>query len=683
MNGYKKYNSQKEQVSGWLENASSWFEELQLHAECEKLQKLKTKLNNDVFKVMVVGEFKRGKSTFINAMLGSKILPAYSTPCTAVINEVKYGPEEKAKLYFRSPLPNVDGRELPLEIKQHLDKYKGLENILPWELPDPFNLESYVVIKEDEMDEVNESVADSIYAYAELQWPIPLCRSGVEIVDSPGLNEKSTRTRITSDYLKNADAIIFVMSCSQFFSNSEKEFIENDLKIFGKQNVFYICNRFDQVDDDDRERIIKYAKTKLQTYTNREPSAYFLASSKALKGRTTGNNDLVVESGIVNLEKDLESFLTFERGTAKLRMLLVELDEVSINRLRHHYIPQTRQHMLDLAENLKEKLDKAKSELENARTDAQQTKRKICLKREGLERILEDQLKIFKDDVLKNIPDWMNEWDTNNKWDKKIKLLSTNHKSQAKDIMAEVFDKISQRLEEKQCNWNEETLTPLIQKEFEDIANIIEEKGKDFQKNIEYARASFIPEQVKTDNYNEPETGERVVAGVGGFLIGGIGAGLIGGTLGMKEMIKGLVPQVALVMGLTIFGAFNPFILIPTLLGAGTLQALFQGEKVEEKIRAKAADAFCKEINSKMMEQKDQMIAKIVGEVDKISIELEEEFNKGIEIVEDEMKQAYNACNKNQLEKITLEEKLKLIDESAKELHDEISQFIVNIGTVI
>lgn len=62
---------------------------------------LKNKLDNDSFKVLVIGEFKNGKSTFINSLMGEKVLPAYSTPCTAVINEVVYGKQKKATLFSK------------------------------------------------------------------------------------------------------------------------------------------------------------------------------------------------------------------------------------------------------------------------------------------------------------------------------------------------------------------------------------------------------------------------------------------------------------------------------------------------------------------------------------------------------------------------------------------------------
>lgn len=64
----------------------------QLTGQKEKtktLEQFKSQIADEHFRVMVLGSFKRGKSTFINALLGDKVLPQAATPCTAVINEVK------------------------------------------------------------------------------------------------------------------------------------------------------------------------------------------------------------------------------------------------------------------------------------------------------------------------------------------------------------------------------------------------------------------------------------------------------------------------------------------------------------------------------------------------------------------------------------------------------------------
>lgn len=58
-------------------------------------------LMEDGFKVVVVGEFSRGKSTFINALLGKRILPAKTNPTTTTINRISYGETPRYLLHFR------------------------------------------------------------------------------------------------------------------------------------------------------------------------------------------------------------------------------------------------------------------------------------------------------------------------------------------------------------------------------------------------------------------------------------------------------------------------------------------------------------------------------------------------------------------------------------------------------
>ncbi len=67
---------------------------------------------------MVLGEFKRGKSTFINALLGEEVLPSSAIPCTAVINEVKWGEQQRAILHFRYPLPKPLAVTVPPESRR-------------------------------------------------------------------------------------------------------------------------------------------------------------------------------------------------------------------------------------------------------------------------------------------------------------------------------------------------------------------------------------------------------------------------------------------------------------------------------------------------------------------------------------------------------------------------------------
>ena len=91
INSYEDMKEKKSQIMHLLVDLAGIVDnlnEIGLSINGTALLDLKKKLENDNFKVLVIGEFKNGKSTFINSLMGEKVLPAYSTPCTAVINEV-------------------------------------------------------------------------------------------------------------------------------------------------------------------------------------------------------------------------------------------------------------------------------------------------------------------------------------------------------------------------------------------------------------------------------------------------------------------------------------------------------------------------------------------------------------------------------------------------------------------
>ncbi|HEY6794419.1 MAG TPA: dynamin family protein, partial [Kineosporiaceae bacterium] len=94
---------------------------------------LRQRLAGDGFQVMVVGDFKRGKSTFVNALLGQRILPVKATPTTAVITQVRFSEEAAAFLY------RVEGEEPERIDPRDLDRRITIDNSHP-DSPNPFVL---------------------------------------------------------------------------------------------------------------------------------------------------------------------------------------------------------------------------------------------------------------------------------------------------------------------------------------------------------------------------------------------------------------------------------------------------------------------------------------------------------------------------------------------------------------
>ena len=178
-----QFRVQKEHLGDMLSQTSDVISELNLPKDGENLDKLSKKVNNDTFKIQVIGTFKNGKSTFINSLLGEEVLPAYALPCTAVINEVKYGEKKEAVLYFRNPLPDNLPASISPKALSHMEKY-GKIDVPPLHI-NYSELEDYVVIPMGE--DPKEMLLESPYEKVELFWPLEMLKEGVEISDSAGL----------------------------------------------------------------------------------------------------------------------------------------------------------------------------------------------------------------------------------------------------------------------------------------------------------------------------------------------------------------------------------------------------------------------------------------------------------------------------------------------------------------
>ncbi|WP_292858236.1 dynamin family protein [Nostoc sp. LPT] len=248
---YEAFKKKQNVLADLIKRHLKLISSLNMTQSENSLQQLKTLVQSNSFKVLVLGEFKRGKSTFINALLGEKVLPAYARPCTAIINEVKWGDSRRALLH---PAKSADS-PVPQPEEVHVNK-----------------IEEYVVIKDD-VSEINSNP----YEKVELFWPLELCRNGIEIIDSPGLNEHDIRQKVTMDYLSSVDAILFVLSCEALASKSEMDVIDNTLIPTGHKDIFFICNRFNMIEDEEKDSIKQHGINKLAPKTKRGAERVFLS----------------------------------------------------------------------------------------------------------------------------------------------------------------------------------------------------------------------------------------------------------------------------------------------------------------------------------------------------------------------------------------------------------------------
>jgi len=285
---------------------------LGLDTEREDLTKVGENLRSGVFRLLVLGDMKRGKSTFLNALIGENLLPSDVNSCTALLTVLRYGLEKKVTVHFNDGKPPKQ-----LDFKSFKQNYTI----------DPAEAKRLEQEKKQAFPDVD---------YAVVEYPLPLLEKGIEIVDSPGLNDTEARNELSLGYINNCHAILFVLRASQPCTLGERRYLENYIKGRGL-SVFFLINAWDQVresliDPDDTEeleeaegKLRRVFKTNLAEYCQvdghdiYDERVFEISAIKALRRRIKDASASLEETGFPEFMGALNTFLTQERGISELR----------------------------------------------------------------------------------------------------------------------------------------------------------------------------------------------------------------------------------------------------------------------------------------------------------------------------------------------------------------------------
>jgi hypothetical protein len=285
---------------------------LGLNATAAQIASVIERLEADKFSVAVVGEFKRGKSTFINALLGADALPTDVLPCSATLNRVTYGLQKRVVLEFH------DGRkqEIPFE-----------------------SLSDHVTKLTEESEELARSIAN-----ATVHYPSPYCQNNVDVIDTPGLNDDDSMTSVTLSVLPEVDAAILVIRAQSPFSEYERQFLETRLLSADLGRVLFVVNGIDQLNSaGDADRVLQAIEKRLsqnvlqrakrqygegsdeyQLYVRKvgKLRVYGISAFQALEGKLRNDHDKLQQSRFAVFERELQRFLTEGRGAVTLQVPL-------------------------------------------------------------------------------------------------------------------------------------------------------------------------------------------------------------------------------------------------------------------------------------------------------------------------------------------------------------------------
>jgi len=206
------------------------------------------------FYVACVGQFKRGKSTLINALIGASILPAGVVPVTTVPTVIRHGDHPRARIRFQSE----GWSAVPLD---KLDEY----------------------VSEDKNPENTKAVAG-----VEVFFPSSLLASGMCFVDTPGLGSVfAGNTAATNDFIPHIDAAMIVIGADPPISGEELAIVETVAKQVS--NLLFVLNKADRVGPGELATATAFARRVLEKRLNRPvPMIFETSATEQIENRGSG-----------------------------------------------------------------------------------------------------------------------------------------------------------------------------------------------------------------------------------------------------------------------------------------------------------------------------------------------------------------------------------------------------------
>ena len=234
-------------------------------------------LSEELYDVVVCGEVKKGKSSFINAIIGEPILPVDTEVATSQVFRIVNADNERYELIF------IDGSRKEIA-KSDLSKYG-----------------SQVAADEDGLP-VFEHAID----YIEIHYPITFLPKSIAIVDTPGIGAVyADHERTTRRYLKNAAAVIFIFDPQNPITEPERAFVESALDVTNQ--ILFVMTKMDNYDTEYVVNMVRRDEEILHPLANRIHSqsiSVLPMSSKILADAANNDNEVLRNLDVISSQFD-------------------------------------------------------------------------------------------------------------------------------------------------------------------------------------------------------------------------------------------------------------------------------------------------------------------------------------------------------------------------------------------
>ncbi|AEA33510.1 dynamin family protein [Hippea maritima] len=333
----------------------------------KELSKTKEKLLNEQFNLVVIGQFKRGKSTLINALLGDDIVPSSILPLTSIVTIISYSQAKKAIVKF------LDNSKEEIELEK---------------------IEKYVTEKHNPKNKLNVKEVHVFH-------PSPYLKKGIRIIDTPGIGSVfKHNTDVAYSFLPYCDAAVFVMSPDPPLGEAEIGFLKN-VRTY-TEKFFFVLNKIDMVSEKELDEVIEFNKHFLEDYTKTKGiKIYPISAKNALKAKQTKDSNLLKESRISEFENELDEFIQKEKGNIITISTINAILRHINNELTSYQIQKQAQNFS--LERLKEKTVKFEGFIKGVKEEAEEYEYILDKRIEKIYKELDEEIEKLKEQHLSEL----------------------------------------------------------------------------------------------------------------------------------------------------------------------------------------------------------------------------------------------------------------------------------------
>ncbi|WP_103666462.1 dynamin family protein [Pseudanabaena sp. BC1403] len=618
-----------------LERLRKYSQDLSLNASIEIIDDVLERVQSSSFSVAVVGEFKRGKSTFINALLGQDILPSDVNPCSATLNRVTYGLTKRVQIVYK------DGREEEIGIDQ---------------------LSEYVTKLTPESEDKAIHIKEAVVHY-----PVQYCQNNVDIIDTPGLNDDASMTEVTRSVLPSVDAAIMLIQANSPFGESEQKFLETDLLTNDLGRIIFVVTAIDRYNSpEDADKGVKYIRDRIkrlvlqrakdqygedspeyEVYKKKigDPRIIGLSAYQALKAKQSGDGELLEKSRFPEFETMLENFLADERGSVVL--------QVPVNRLiasATEILSKLNMKLNSLSmekEDFQASYENSVAEIIALRTRNDEEMKLIDAAAENVKRHVEPLILQLEDELKQAAQEAIN-----------LAEIDPRRELKNKQALIEKLGKqVSDAVEKAAKKQAEKIQYEIDQGLFKAISRLQEfAMSIDFAiQRIEMQFVSISTEETTRRNASGEGMAEIVAfaTGLGGAWMGFKEAGVKGAAVGAAGNVGGLFAGFMAVMmiGIPITWPVTMVVGVLSMLGGRELtKAIFAGERAEN-FKADYQKAVLVEIEKQLRKNPiDRKINDQISEIfDTLQMKVRQQVDASIDNTQDTLTELYTQRERNEV----------------------------------